>query len=481
MISMMSSTPLLTSTPASLPVRTIPGSYGLPLLGPISDRLDYFWFQKPDTFFSKRIEKYKSTVFRTNVPPCFPFFGGVNPNVVAVLDVKSFAHMFDMEIVEKANVLVGDFMPSVAYTGDMRTCAYLDTSEPKHAQIKNFSLDILKRSSKTWVPTLVNELDTMFGTFESDISKSNSASLLPTMQKFLFNFFSLTLLGVHPSASPEIADSGFALIDTWLAIQLAPTVSIGLFQPLEEIFVHSFNYPFFLVKGGYEKLTQFVKNEAKEVLNRAQTEFQLTEQEAIHNLLFILGFNAFGGFSIFLPTLLGNLGDEKNAELQEKLRNEVREKVGVKKENLSFESVKEMELVQSFVYETLRLSPPVPNQYARARKDFKLSSHDSVYEIKKGELLCGYQPLVMRDPKVFDEPEKFMLERFTKEKGKELLNYLFWSNGPQTGRPSESNKQCAAKEIVTLTASMIVAYIFQRYDSVNFTGGSLTSVKKASC
>ncbi|KAJ8557255.1 hypothetical protein K7X08_002880 [Anisodus acutangulus] len=121
-----------------------------------------------------------------------------------------------------------------------------------------------------------------------------------------------------------------------------------------------------------------------------------------------------------------------------------------------------MELVQSFVYETLRLSPPVPNQYARARKDFKLSSHDSVYEIKKGELLCGYQPLVMRDPKVFDEPEKFMLERFTKEKGKELLNYLFWSNGPQTGRPSESNKQCAAKEIVTLTASMIVAYIFQR-------------------
>ncbi|KAK4366709.1 hypothetical protein RND71_014589 [Anisodus tanguticus] len=288
----------------------------------------------------------------------------------------------------------------------------------------------------------------MFGTFESDISKSNSASLLPTMQKFLFNFFSLTLLGVDPSASPEIADSGFSLIDTWLAIQLAPTVSIGLFQPLEESFVHSFNYPFFLVKGGYEKLTQFVKNEAKEVLNRAQTEFQLTEQEAIHNLLFILGFNAFGGFSIFLPTLLGNLGDEKYAELQEKIRNEVREKVGVKQENLSFESVKEMELVQSFVYETLRLSPPVPNQYARARKDFKLSSHDSVYEIKKGELLCGYQPLVMRDPKVFDEPEKFMLERFTKEKGKKLLNYLFWSNGPQTERPSESNKQCAANEML---------------------------------
>ncbi|MCD9560009.1 hypothetical protein HAX54_018394 [Datura stramonium] len=476
----MSSVPLSTSSPASLPVRTIPGSYGWPLLGPISDRLDYFWFQGPNNFFSKRIEKHKSTVFRTNVPPCFPFFIGVNPNVVAVLDVKSFSHLFDMEIVEKSNVLVGDFMPSVVYTGDMRVCAYLDTSEPKHTQIKNFSLDILKRSSKTWVPTLVNELNTMFGTFESDLSKSNSASLLPTIQKFLFNFFSLTLLGADPSASPEIADSGYSMLDAWLAIQLAPTVSIGVLQPLEEIFIHSFSYPFFLVKGGYEKLIQFVKKEAKEVLNRAQTEFQLTEQEAVHNLLFILGFNAFGGFTIFLPTLLGNLGDEKNAELQEKLRKEVREKIGVNTENLSFESVKEMELVQSFVYESLRLSPPVPSQYARARKDFKLSSHDSAYEIKKGEILCGYQPLVMRDPKVFDEPEKFVLERFTKEKGKELLNYLFWSNGPQTGRPTESNKQCAAKDVVTLTASLIVAYIFQKYDSVSFSSGSLTSVKKAS-
>lgn len=354
---------------------------------------------------------------------------------------------------------------------------FFDTVE---LQIKNFSLDILKRSSKTWVPTLVNELNSMFETFESDISKSNSASLLPTMQKFLFNFFSLTLLGANPSASPEIANSGYVMLDTWLAIQLAPTVSIGVLQPLEEIFVHSFSYPYFLVKGSYEKLIQFVKNEAKEVLNRGKSEFGLTEQEAIHNLLFILGFNAFGGFTIFLPTLLGNLGDEKNAELQEKLKNEVREKVGLKPENLSFESVKEMELVQSFVYETLRLSPPVPSQYARARKDFKLSSHDSVYEIKKGELLCGYQPLVMRDPKVFDDPEKFVLERFTKEKGKELLNYLFWSNGPQSGRPTQSNKQCAAKDVVTRTASLIMAYIFQRYDSVSFSSGSLTSMKKTS-
>lgn len=113
----------------------IPGSYGWPVVGPLSDRLQYFWFQGPNNFFTKRIEKYNSTVFRTNVPPTFPFFLGVNPNVVAVLDVKSFSHLFDMELVEKANVLVGDFMPSVNFTGGLRVCPYLDTAETKHTQV----------------------------------------------------------------------------------------------------------------------------------------------------------------------------------------------------------------------------------------------------------------------------------------------------------------------------------------------------------
>nr|GFB70026.1 fatty acid hydroperoxide lyase, chloroplastic [Tanacetum cinerariifolium] len=134
MIRASSSSPLktsITSQPTSLPTRTIPGSYGLPLLGPLTDRLDYSWFSGSDTFFKKRVEKNQSTVFRTNVPPSFPFFLA-NPNVVAVLDVKSFSHLFDMELVDKKNILVGDFMPSTKFTGDRRVCAYLDTTEPQH-------------------------------------------------------------------------------------------------------------------------------------------------------------------------------------------------------------------------------------------------------------------------------------------------------------------------------------------------------------
>lgn len=121
--------------PVTLPLKNIPGSHGLPLFGSIADRLDYFWFQGPDKFFRSRIEKNRSTVFRTNVPPSFPFILS-DPKVIAVLDCKSFAHLFDMEVVEKKNVLVGDFMPSTSFTGNMRVCAYLDPSESQHSKVR---------------------------------------------------------------------------------------------------------------------------------------------------------------------------------------------------------------------------------------------------------------------------------------------------------------------------------------------------------
>lgn len=211
------------------------------------------------------------------------------------------------------------------------------------------------------------------------------------------------------------------------------------------------------------------------MLQRGETEFGLSRKESIHNLLFVLGFNAYGGFSVFLPGLVSTILSDTTG-LQAKLRKEAREKGGP---TLSFDSIKEMPLIQSVVYETLRLNPPVPIQYGRARKDFQLSSHDSVYDIKKGELLCGYQKLVMKDPKIFDEPESFKPDRFMNEKGSELLSYLYWSNGPQTGSPTVSNKQCAAKDYVVLTAALVVAYIFRRYDSVTGDSSSITAVEKA--
>ncbi|GMN70215.1 hypothetical protein TIFTF001_039260, partial [Ficus carica] len=235
----------------------------------------------------------------------------------------------------------------------------------------------------------------MWDSIEADLAKNNSSTYLVPLQKFIFNFLIKSLIGCDPSISPEIAESGFVMLDRWLALQLLPTVKIGVLQPLEEIFLHSFSYPFFLVSGDYNKLYQFILDngnvvaerrleqgpaeiwghrasslvvwtrdpprsrdgvvaerhleqgpaqilrdlgtpnvvahrldlrfvvgllrrkwrpspiaKGKEVLERGKSEFGLSQEETIHNLLFVLGFNAFGGFSVFLPTLLGTIAGD---------------------------------------------------------------------------------------------------------------------------------------------------------------------------
>lgn len=272
-------------------------------------------------------------------------------------------------------------------------------------------MDILKTSSKVWQSEVISNLDVMWDTIEAGVAKDGSASVLVPIQKFLFNFLCRSLVGADPAASPKVAESGYQMLDLWIALMVMPTAPVGnnqaqqwirlslyselafrcvilivlytdVFQPLPEIFFHSWTYPFAFVSGGYNTLFEFVEKYGAETIKRGETEFGLAQEEVVHNLLFILGFNAFGGFSIFLPTLLSTILSDKTG-LQEKLREEVRGKVGMTGE-INFDSVKDMELVKSVVYETLRLHPPVPLQYARARKDFRLKSNDSVFEVKKG-------------------------------------------------------------------------------------------------
>ncbi|XP_073280526.1 fatty acid hydroperoxide lyase, chloroplastic [Primulina huaijiensis] len=485
MMASPSATPVSSSPPESSPSSVarmpIPGSYGWPIIGPLSDRLNYAWFQGPEKFFKTRIEKFNSKVFRTNLPPTFPFFLKVNPNVVALLDVKSFSYLFDMEIVEKSDVLVGDSMPSVKFTGGTRVCAYLDTSEPRHTQVKNLASSMLRQSSSIWVPSMESSLDTLWDSTESKLStSSNGVSYYLPIAKFLFTFLSRTLLRADPSSTPVVSKYGHLIISVWLALQIVPSTVINTFQPLPEILLHSFTYPFWLISFGYQKLSDFVKSQAKEILSHAQSEFNLTEEETIHDLLFILGFNAFGGFVLFFFSLINALGDNQN--LHEKLRKEARQTLAKNNNTMSFESVKQMELINSFVYETLRLNPPVPLQYARARKDFDLETEGRVFAIKKGELLCGYQPLVMKDSAVFENPEEFVYDRFTRERGgEELLMYLYWSNGPQRGGdgPSAANKQCPARDVVPMTAALFLADLFRRYDDITISSGRITSLQKA--
>ncbi|OEL36944.1 Linolenate hydroperoxide lyase, chloroplastic [Dichanthelium oligosanthes] len=478
--------PTASASPVTPPPRPIPGSYGPPVLGPLRDRLDYFWFQSQDEFFRRRATANRSTVFRTNIPPTFPFFIGIDPRVVAIVDADAFTALFDPDLVDKRDILIGPYNPGTGFTGGSRVGVYLDTEEPEHGRTKNFAMALLHRSAQTWATELRAGVDGMLDTVEAELAKASgdnlSANYIIPLQQCIFRFLCKALVGADPSVDWAVDKFGFTILDIWLALQILPTQKIGAIQPLEELLIHSFPLPSFIIWPGYNLLYRFVEKHGAEAVAYAEKEHGIGEKDAINNLLFVLGFNAFGGFSVFLPFLVAKIGEAADpSALRPRLREEVRgvlRACGDDGAEFGFKAVREMPLVRSTVYEMLRMSPPVPLQFGRARKDFVLRSHGDVFQVSKGEVLCGYQPLAMRDPEVFERPEEFVPERFIGDEGQALLRHLFWSNGPETSQPAAGNKQCAAKEVVVDTACMLVAELFRRYDDFEVEGTSFTKLVK---
>lgn len=219
-----------------------------------------------------------------------------------------------------------------------------------------------------------------------------------------------------------------------------------------------------MARSGYKKLYEAFSTSATTILNEAE-KAGLERSEACHNIIFMAGFNAYAGLKIQLPILLKwvGLGGEKlHKELASEIRRVVKEEGGV-----SIQALEKMHLVKSVVYEAMRIEPAVPYQYAKARENLVVNSHDAMFEIQKGEMIFGYQPFATKDSKIFEDAEEFVPTRFVGE-GEKMLKYVLWSNGKETEEPSVGNKQCPGKNLVVLMCRLLLVEFFLRYDTFLF-------------
>ncbi|XP_031268364.1 allene oxide synthase 1, chloroplastic-like [Pistacia vera] len=468
--------------PTQPPIRKIPGNYGLPFIGPIKDRLDYFYNLGREEFFKSKMQKYQSTVFRTNMPPG-PFISH-HPNVVALLDGKSFPILFDVTKVEKRDLFTGTFMPSTELTGGYRVLSYLDPSEPNHGKLKQLLFFQLKSSRDRVIPEFHSTYTELFETLEKDLATKAKASFSEANDQAAFNFLARSLYGTNP-ADTKLGLDGPTIIPIWVLFQLSPILTLGLPKLLEELSIHTFRLPPFLVKKNYQRLYDFFYESSGTILNEAER-LGISREEACHNLLFATCFNSFGGMKFFFPNVvkwIGRAGVKLHTQLAEEIRSVVRSNGG----KVTMAAMEQMPLMKSVVYEAFRIEPPVPFQYGIAKKDMIVSSHDASFEVKKGELLFGYQPFATKDPKIFERAEEFVADRFVGE-GEKLLKHVLWSNGPETEKPTVGNKQCAGKDFVVLITRLLVVELFLRYDSFEMEVGTsalgssvtVTSLKRAS-
>ncbi|KAL4583660.1 hypothetical protein LXL04_008241 [Taraxacum kok-saghyz] len=472
------------TTTTDLPLRDIPGSYGDSFFQPIKDRLEYFYGTGGrDEFFRSRVQKFKSTVFRANMPPG-PFISN-NSKVIVLLDAKSFPTLFDVSKVEKKDLFTGTYMPSTKLTGGYRILSYLDPSEPRHAQLKNLLFFMLKSSSNRVIPQFETTYTKLFESLETELAKNGKAPFNDVGEQAAFRFLGRAYFDANPEDT-NIGKDGPTLISKWVLFNLSPILTAGLPSFVEEPLLHTFRLPSFLVKSSYQKLYDYFESVATTVIEQAE-KTEIPKDEAVHNILFAVCFNTFGGIKILFPDVLkwiGPAGENVQTQLAKEIRGAIKT-YGEGKVTLA--AIDQMPLMKSVVYECLRIDPPVPLQYGKAKRDFTIESHDAVFNVKEGEMLFGFQPFATKDPVIFDRPEEFVADRFVGD-GEKLVKYVWWSNGPETESSTIGNKQCAGKDFVVLITRLFVVELFRRYDSFTLDVGAsalgssitFTSVKRAS-
>ncbi|KNA04255.1 hypothetical protein SOVF_201340 [Spinacia oleracea] len=477
------SSSLLSSSPSSdLPLREIPGSYGLPFFGAVKDRWDFFYLQGRDKFFRSRMENYNSTIFRANMPPG-PWISP-DPRVIVLLDANSFPVLFDNSKVEKRDVFTGTYMPSTSYTGGYRVCPYLDPSEPDHGSLKALIFSFLASKHEDFIPLFQTCMKGMFSGLEDKLRDAGRAEFGQLNDVLSLEFvFRLFCDGKSP-LDTKLESNGPIMLKKWLLGQIGPVGSLGLpklLNPIDDFIMHSVGLPSLLVKNDYKKLFDAFYSSAISFLDKAES-FGLSREEACNNLVFVAGFNSFGGFTIWIPSMMkwvASAGESLHRELAEEIRTTVKSEGGV-----TLNAINKMALTKSVVYEGLRIEPPVPYQYGKAKDDLVVQSHDGSFKIKKGEMIFGFQPFATKDPKIFDDPEKFVADRFVGEEGEKLLKYVLWSNGRGVDDPTVNDKQCPGKNLVELISQVFLVEFFLQYDtfSVEMSDSNLTflSIKKAS-
>ncbi|KAF6166535.1 hypothetical protein GIB67_005397 [Kingdonia uniflora] len=458
----------ISETPSiKLPIKKIPGDYGIPLISPLKDRLDYFYFQGRELYFKSRIQKHNSTVYRTNMPPG-PFISS-NPNVVVLLDGKSFPVLHDVTKVEKMNLFTGTYMPSTDLTGGFRVLSYLDPSEPKHAQLKQLLFFLLKSRRDHVIPEFHVSFTEMFEHLEAELAANGKADFSTPNDTASFGFLCRSFFGFNP-VDTKLGLDGPGIISKWVLLQLGPVISLGLPWFIEDPLLHTFRLPAFIVKSDYKRLYDIFYENSDFVLDEGE-KLGICKEETCHNLVFATCFNSFGGMKIFFPTLMKWIG-RSGGSVQRKLAEEIRSVVRSNGGKVTMMGLEQMALTKSVVYEALRMDPPVPLQYGKAKRDIVIESHDTGFEIKKGEMLCGFQTLATRDSRIFEKGEEFVGDRFVGEKGEKLLEHVLWSNGPENGTTTLANKQCAGKDFVVMAARLLVVELFLRYDSIEIEVGT---------
>eukprot|EP00058_Branchiostoma_floridae_P004399 XP_002589887.1 hypothetical protein BRAFLDRAFT_81984 [Branchiostoma floridae] len=370
------------------------------------------------------------TIVRTNVGiPC-----------VGLLSQETIQYVFDPELVDKEPCCFG----YSEVPGDVRRghCPSMFANGQEHRRKKAFLVDVFKECR--------DKIQTVL--FKTILEDFEEWSRVKTVPDFEDRVYFLISKAVTEAVFGTKLDGRLAL--TWLegAIQLKTWLPIPNYAKRHRLAVAALG----------ELMKTIEESPKYEELIRMCHLHDLEAEDGMMTLMHAILFNGCGAVTTTIITSVARYqtipaGERK--DLQTSVLQEV-EKFG----SITEESLGEMEFLESFLLEVLRMHPPVADFWGVAKKDFTVSAGEIKEEIRKGERLLGSCFWAQRDVSVFLRPGLFRSRRFLDEK--EKRSNLLFPHGSFLEAASLDSHQCPAMDIafILMKATLAVLLCYCKWE-----------------
>ncbi|WP_340054998.1 bifunctional cytochrome P450/NADPH--P450 reductase [Corynebacterium parakroppenstedtii] len=146
-----------------------------------------------------------------------------------------------------------------------------------------------------------------------------------------------------------------------------------------------------------------------------------------------------------------------NRDVLERARKEVAEAIGTRFPR--YEDLPKLGYVDRILRETLRLHPTAPAFAVTPYETTTIGDNETGdgYEVHPGDTILVLTPELHRDPKVWENPERFDPERFTFDNAKDLA--------PNAWKPfGNGQRSCIGRGFALQEALLVLTLIIQRFD-----------------
>ena len=401
------------------PVREVPGSYGLPLIGLIRDVLEFRrgW----EKFYARRRERYRSSVFRTHM--------GIK--AISVTDHQGIQPLFDVSLVEK-KFGFGPVVPPRRLVGNITPTVW--SNDEEHERHKRFLLALLRQDAPRMLPVL----ETTVASYLDRWQRLGSFDWDKECQDLLADFLFEWSFGAQP---------GGDVLRAW---------TDNMFTRIPLPIPGS---AFAKARRAYDRLVAAIAGSPRfPAIRELAAAEGLGAGKTAKILTFATGFNAWAGLQSFVRSCLAEFALQ--SDHRERARAEVRSLLGDAEGPLDLELLASLKRLNNLLLEVLRMRPPVSFLYNRARGDMVIPSDTGRYQVRGGEMVLGVVPFVHRDPAAFPDPDTFDPDRFGDP---QAVANLVWPSGSYAEPPTVEDKKCAGADIVVPIAKVLFARLLQRY------------------